>query len=362
MDLGNTAATPSPSNSVEGFEDSEECLKPLKLFWQKRLGLSEKDLAYGGQGPAPDYMSSLFDLTEAAGERRITSLPWLSQEKTILALKPTTAKKNQEAITFEFEVDRKHLENSFDRAELILPVEYSLAHGLYTHTWICSTQNGCSFVHPQRRDLVIYSWYAYNVTSLMTWKTLPGTQRFTVAINNSKGHHRETLDIRHGKNEPLLVLYTDFPGDRRLSSVFKQYKEYLLSQENDPDEDVSINPVRMKRDIAKKSSSEESLCELHEWSVSVVELGWNQSILRPAAFDANYCAGRCPDDLDEVEVNHTNHAYIKNVYRNRHHNSTLPPAFCVPIRLETVSFLFQANGATSVRSFVEIKARACGCV
>lgn len=121
--------------------------------------------------------------------------------------------------------------------------------------------------------------------------------------------------------------------------------------------------LRTKRSSVSKVFNVHAPCHLQFWYVDFQKLKWDEWILQPSGYFANVCLGHCAHPLSD-QVNVTNHAYVKSVYRSMNGNavSHLPLAYCVPIRLKPLRLLYMSNNSLVLRTMQELVATGCGCM
>ena len=127
-----------------------------------------------------------------------------------------------------------------------------------------------------------------------------------------------------------------------------------------------LPPSRPKRSSNKKNVDANSPCHLQSWYIDFRDVKWNEWIIQPKGYHANFCIGRCDPLTDRVNV--TNHAYVKSVYRSMKPSATveggftLPPSYCVPLRLTPLHLLYVSNNSIHLRTMQELSASNCGCL
>ncbi|NXI35310.1 DERR protein, partial [Galbula dea] len=103
-----------------------------------------------------------------------------------------------------------------------------------------------------------------------------------------------------------------------------------------------------------------SLCKPRWLYISFSEVGWENWIIAPQGYLANYCQGECPFPLT-AELNSTNHAILQTMVHSLDPEGTPQPC-CVPVRLSPISILYYDNSDNVVlRHYEDMVVDECGC-
>lgn len=101
-------------------------------------------------------------------------------------------------------------------------------------------------------------------------------------------------------------------------------------------------------------------CQRQTLYVSFRDIKWDDWIIAPDGFSANYCHGICSFPTDD-SMNATNHAIIQQLHRMMHHK--VPRPVCATISLSPISILHLNNESNTIlRKFDNMVAKSCGCV
>ncbi|KAL4657114.1 bone morphogenetic protein 6 [Arapaima gigas] len=108
------------------------------------------------------------------------------------------------------------------------------------------------------------------------------------------------------------------------------------------------------------SSDQKSACRKHELYVSFRELGWQNWIIAPERYAANYCDGECTFPLN-AHMNATNHAIVQTLVHLMNPEN-VPKPCCAPTKLHAISVLyFDDNSNVILKKYKNMVVRACGC-
>ncbi|MBN3321018.1 BMP7 protein, partial [Atractosteus spatula] len=108
------------------------------------------------------------------------------------------------------------------------------------------------------------------------------------------------------------------------------------------------------------SSDQKTACRKHELYVSFRELGWQDWIIAPEGYAANYCDGECSFPLN-AHMNATNHAIVQTLVHLMNPENVPKPS-CAPTKLHAISVLyFDDNSNVILKKYKNMVVRACGC-
>lgn len=118
---------------------------------------------------------------------------------------------------------------------------------------------------------------------------------------------------------------------------------------------------RRRRSSAPSPSGTPSpLCKARRLYISFSDVGWENWIIAPQGYLANYCGGDCPFPL-AAELNSTNHAVLQTLVHSLDPQGTPQPC-CVPVRLSPISILYYDNSDNVVlRHYEDMVVDECGC-
>lgn len=127
---------------------------------------------------------------------------------------------------------------------------------------------------------------------------------------------------------------------------------------------VSLHPhqcrSRQRRSAVRLPVSASSICRARRLYIDFKDVGWQDWIIAPQGYMANYCHGECPFPLTEV-LNGTNHAILQTLVHSMDPQDTPQPC-CVPISLSPISMLYYDNNDNVVlRHYQDMVVNECGC-
>ncbi|KAF7704555.1 protein DVR-1 [Silurus meridionalis] len=127
---------------------------------------------------------------------------------------------------------------------------------------------------------------------------------------------------------------------------------------------VSLNPhqcrARKKRSAYYIPVTPSNVCKARRLYIDFKDVGWQDWIIAPQGYVANYCHGECPFPLSE-SLNGTNHAILQTLVHSFDPKGTPQPC-CVPIKLSPISMLYYDNNDNVVlRHYEDMVVDECGC-
>ncbi|XP_068185922.1 protein DVR-1 [Antennarius striatus] len=127
---------------------------------------------------------------------------------------------------------------------------------------------------------------------------------------------------------------------------------------------VSLNPQqcgsRRRRHAVRSPVAPSNVCRTRRLYIDFRDVGWQDWIIAPQGYFANYCHGDCPFPLSE-SLNGTNHAILQTLVHSLDPHNTPQPC-CVPIHFSPVSMLYYDNNDNVVlRHYQDMVVDECGC-
>uniref|UniRef100_A0AAY4CDK9 TGF-beta family profile domain-containing protein n=1 Tax=Denticeps clupeoides TaxID=299321 RepID=A0AAY4CDK9_9TELE len=127
---------------------------------------------------------------------------------------------------------------------------------------------------------------------------------------------------------------------------------------------VTLNPLhcrsRRKRSAYYLPVTPSNVCKPRRLYIDFKDVGWQDWIIAPQGYVANYCHGECPFPLSE-SLNGTNHAILQTLVHSFDPKGTPQPC-CVPIKLSPISMLYYDNNDNVVlRHYEDMVVDECGC-
>ncbi|NXP96421.1 DERR protein, partial [Passerina amoena] len=117
---------------------------------------------------------------------------------------------------------------------------------------------------------------------------------------------------------------------------------------------------RGRRSAPSPAVTASPLCKPRRLYISFSDVGWENWIIAPQGYLANYCGGECPFPL-AAELNSTNHAVLQTMVHSLDPRGTPQPC-CVPVRLSPISILYYDNSDNVVlRHYEDMVVDECGC-
>ncbi|KAM8857037.1 protein DVR-1 [Synchiropus picturatus] len=227
------------------------------------------------------------------------------------------------------------------------------AYSMSLYSIIRATLKGAD--HQANRRLILSQslWLQQDHTSVTLDLTLLADSWRKRAHNT--GLVLELLPLRD-HSEELLSLHSPNSLPLEAGFVFPVVQASLVV--------VSLNPhqcsPRQRRSAVHLPVTPSNLCKARRLYIDFKDVGWQDWIIAPQGYMANYCHGECPFPLSE-SLNGTNHAILQTLVHSLNPRTTPQPC-CVPIRLSPISMLYYDNNDNVVlRHYQDMVVDECGC-
>ncbi|XP_067123839.1 inhibin beta B chain-like [Centruroides vittatus] len=166
----------------------------------------------------------------------------------------------------------------------------------------------------------------------------------------------------------ITHVFSDWSNRHYILEISCEFCSYLpIKTEEDKRAFISMDTrvkkrvKRQKRDISYCTESSTYCCR-EKFIISFSEIGWNDWILQPESYEANYCRGLCTDNRDVPSyfiANGTNE-YIKKM--KVYHIITNMTMCCAPSQLSTQSLLIlHENNTVAVNDIPNMTVDTCDC-
>ncbi|KAM5299897.1 bone morphogenetic protein 6 [Ctenodactylus gundi] len=180
-----------------------------------------------------------------------------------------------------------------------------------------------------------------------------------------------TRDGHHVNPRAAGLVGRDGPYDKQpfMVAFFKVSEVHVRTTRSAPGRrrQQSRNRSTQSQDVSRVSSASDynsselkTACRKHELYVSFQDLGWQDWIIAPKGYAANYCDGECSFPLN-AHMNATNHAIVQTLVHLMN-PEYVPKPCCAPTKLNAISVLyFDDNSNVILKKYRNMVVRACGC-
>ncbi|XP_066435430.1 bone morphogenetic protein 6 [Eleutherodactylus coqui] len=181
----------------------------------------------------------------------------------------------------------------------------------------------------------------------------------------------ETRDGQNVNTKAAGLVGRDGPYDKQpfMVAFFKASEVHLRTARSATSKRKNQNRNRYSnsQDVSRASSVTDynssdlkTACRKHELYVSFQDLGWQDWIIAPKGYAANYCGGECSFPLN-AHMNATNHAIVQTLVHLMNPDY-VPKPCCAPTKLNAISVLyFDDNSNVILKKYRNMVVRACGC-
>ncbi|XP_077591675.1 bone morphogenetic protein 6 isoform X1 [Stigmatopora nigra] len=208
-------------------------------------------------------------------------------------------------------------------------------------------------------------WLEFDITaSSNLWVMSPvrnlGLQ---VSVETSSGHRISLKDAGLVEREGDLEKQTFMVAFFKVSEVHIRSARSTGSKRRQQYRNRSTQTQEASRGPSQAEynrSDQKMACRRHELYVSFQELGWQDWIIAPEGYAANYCEGECSFPLN-AHMNATNHAIVQTLVHLMNPEN-VPKPCCAPTKLHAISVLyFDDNSNVILKKYKNMVVRACGC-
>ncbi|XP_070603325.1 bone morphogenetic protein 6 isoform X1 [Erythrolamprus reginae] len=216
----------------------------------------------------------------------------------------------------------------------------------------------------------------------IVWASEEGWLEFDITATSNmwviNPHHNLGLQMSVVTRDGLSInpreaglIGRDGPYDKQpfMVAFFKVSEVHVRTVRSAPSRrrDQSRNRSTQPQDISRTSSITDynssdlkTACRKHELYVSFQDLGWQDWIIAPKGYAANYCDGECSFPLN-AHMNATNHAIVQTLVHLMNPEN-VPKPCCAPTKLNAISVLyFDDNSNVILKKYRNMVVRACGC-
>ena len=169
---------------------------------------------------------------------------------------------------------------------------------------------------------------------------------------------------------PRFAQHGQLNNSTPLAVIHNLPKAVYLNSNMHPVRDMRARRSVLSRYPSHDASTYTERCTLAPWTLRFQDIGWDDWVFQPKAYQANTCLGVCAiddwDDTGVIQVNMSAHAFLRGMFRNRTSDSqlllTLNPPTCVPTTMSPINLLLHdEEGNINLRRQSEMIVDSCGC-
>lgn len=168
-------------------------------------------------------------------------------------------------------------------------------------------------------------------------------------LNDEQKNHAHSRKVR----SPNSNRQQNSQATRRVNHKQSNSSSNRGSSSNKAANQTSASRNNMKNSKLLKKCSKRPL------KVDFDNVGWNDWIIAPHSYYANYCAGDCSLPLNDNQ-NASNHAIIQSLFYES--GRVLPKTCCVPTKLGAMAILFSIDGLVQLKNYNDMIVESCGCL
>lgn len=122
----------------------------------------------------------------------------------------------------------------------------------------------------------------------------------------------------------------------------------------------SIKPRRVRRRAVDCGGALNGQCCKESFYVSFKALGWDDWIIAPRGYFANYCRGECTGPFRTPDTFQTFHAHFIEEYRKMGLLNGMRPC-CAPVKFSSMSLIYYGDEGIIKRDLPKMVVDECGC-
>ncbi|XP_051538639.1 inhibin beta A chain-like [Myxocyprinus asiaticus] len=196
--------------------------------------------------------------------------------------------------------------------------------------------------------------------SLDTWRSGWHTFPVSASVQELLQQGGSTLSLRvscplcaDARATPVLVT----PGGSEREQSHRPFLMAVVRQMDDLTQ-------RRRRKRGLECDGKVRVCCKRQFYVNFKDIGWNDWIIAPSGYHANYCEGDCPSHIASITGNSLSfHSTVINHYRMRGYSPfSNIKSCCVPTRLRAMSMLYYNEEQKIVKKDIQnMIVEECGC-
>lgn len=325
-------------------------------------------------GSAPTWLKGIYEVLDEHGHAASDQMDATHRETvtaadtiiTFVSREPPSGKPQHGANRrLYFDVSDVPLDHSLLGAEIRVHRFADHPQPVRLHVYLITDEEG-SESEVQRVVLRESGWTSVNITtSVLSWLIFPHTNfGLRLAVTSlEKKHERRFHEVglsgAHDQEDfrPFMVGYFGLP-----ESVSKRSRLRTKRSVGSPPR--SSRP-RSYREVTDRDVDLDTWCRLKHLHVSFRDLGWENWVIAPEGYDANYCEGHCVFPL-HAKMNASNHALVQTLVKlvdGVPDDGEPPPhACCAPIDLATIPVIYESHERNIVlKKYPMMIVKSCGC-
>uniref|UniRef100_G3U4E6 Inhibin beta A chain n=1 Tax=Loxodonta africana TaxID=9785 RepID=G3U4E6_LOXAF len=196
-----------------------------------------------------------------------------------------------------------------------------------------------------------------------TWHIFPASSSIQRLLDQGKS----SLDVRiaceqcqeTGASLVLLGKKKKDGSDGGEDEKEQSHRPFLMLQARQSED----HPHRRRR-RGLECDGKVNICCKKQFFVSFKDIGWNDWIIAPSGYHANYCEGECPSHIAGTSGSSLSfHSTVINHYRMRGHSPFANlKSCCVPTKLRPMSMLYYDDGQNIIKKDIQnMIVEECGC-
>lgn len=145
-------------------------------------------------------------------------------------------------------------------------------------------------------------------------------------------------------------------GSKQREQSHQPFLVVVVQQEDSGDE-------RQRKKRGLECDEEVQFCCKRQLYIDFKDIGWNDWIIAPSGYHANYCEGECPSHVSMAGSTLSFHSTVISHYRMRGYSPFQKlQSCCVPARLRAMSMLYYNEEQKIIKKDIQnMVVEECGC-
>ncbi|TKR86642.1 hypothetical protein L596_011192 [Steinernema carpocapsae] len=185
------------------------------------------------------------------------------------------------------------------------------------------------------------SQLALNITSIVEQWLHNSSMPRSIFLQLQKSNGSISSLSGNGDWHGFGVASFEDPKNLTFSNSIRSKREISVPYDEEEELDYETKSLVSERPNPFRANQNYKNCRLHRLYVSFAELGWDQFVIAPSGFDAQYCDGFC-DIAVHSRMNASNHAIVQTLIHFIDASRT-EKAKCAPTEMKQMKILFFDN-------------------
>ncbi|KRG07280.1 uncharacterized protein Dmoj_GI14097, isoform B [Drosophila mojavensis] len=223
--------------------------------------------------------------------------------------------------------------------------------------WVFRMSDGINMTEKQAMDQAFLFRALFEVdTERLGWQKFDLTETIREWYSDTSGENlRLLIDCTGcGSKYSLQLFQLSGPVKSASDRYLNPNRPFLVLHTESP------RPRRVRRRAIDCGGALSGQCCKESFYVSFKALGWDDWIIAPRGYFANYCRGECTGSFRTPDTFQTFHAHFIEEYRKMGLLNGMRPC-CAPIKFSSMSLIYYGDDGIIKRDLPKMVVDECGC-